>query len=175
MHVDTGDNPPICQKPYTLPLKHYSWVQQEIKTLEHVQESSRKASALGPAQLWWYPRNLLLAKPQDEECVWISEKINKLQPKTQWVDKQMDTQGNLSLIPLPKIDEMYANLCGAKIFTTLDLRSCYYHITLDKESKAKIAFVTPVWQIRVQCSPIWPSASTCVFSTINIHCITGLL
>ena len=34
MHVDTGDNPPICQKPYTLPLKHYSWVQQEIETLE---------------------------------------------------------------------------------------------------------------------------------------------
>ena len=50
MHVDTGDNPPICQKPYTLPLKHYSWVQQEIKTLEHVQESSKRASALGPAQ-----------------------------------------------------------------------------------------------------------------------------
>ena len=35
MHVDTGDSPPICQKPYTLPLKHYSWVQQEIGTLEH--------------------------------------------------------------------------------------------------------------------------------------------
>ena len=34
MHVDTGDNPPICQKLYSLPLKHYSWVQQEIKTLE---------------------------------------------------------------------------------------------------------------------------------------------
>ena len=28
MHVDTGDNsPPPCQKPYTLSLKHYSWVQ----------------------------------------------------------------------------------------------------------------------------------------------------
>ena len=34
MHVDTGDSPPICQKPYTLPFKHYSWVQQEIETLE---------------------------------------------------------------------------------------------------------------------------------------------
>ena len=30
-----------------------------------------------------------------------------------------------------------------KIFTTLDLRSGYYHITLDKESKAKTAFVMP--------------------------------
>ena len=65
-------------------------------------------------------------------------KINELQPKTQRVDKQTDTQGNLSLIPLPKIDEMYANLRGAKIFTTLDLRSGYYHITLDNESKAKL-------------------------------------
>ena len=36
MHVDTGDNPPICQKPYTLPLMHNSWAQQEIKTLECV-------------------------------------------------------------------------------------------------------------------------------------------
>ena len=36
MHVDMGDSPPICQKPYTLLLKHYSWVQQEIETLECV-------------------------------------------------------------------------------------------------------------------------------------------
>ena len=52
-------------------------------------------------------------------------------------------QGNLSLIPLPKIVEMYANLSSAKIFTTLDLRSGYYHIGLDKESKAKTAFIIP--------------------------------
>ena len=32
--IDTGDSPPVCQKPYTLPLKHYSWVQQDIETLE---------------------------------------------------------------------------------------------------------------------------------------------
>ena len=113
-------------------------------------------------------------KPQDGECVWISEKINELQPKTQRVDKQMDTQGNLSLIPLPKIDEMYANLHGAKVFTTLDLRSGYYHIALDNESKAKTAFVTPFGKYEVQCSSLWPSASSCLFSTIDINCIAGL-
>ena len=50
MHVDTGDNPPICQKLYTLPLKHYSWIQQEIETLEHAGVIKKKASALGSAQ-----------------------------------------------------------------------------------------------------------------------------
>ena len=29
-----GLTPHLFQKPYTLPLKHYSWVQQEVKTLE---------------------------------------------------------------------------------------------------------------------------------------------
>ena len=28
MEIDTGDSPPITQKPYTLPLKHAMWVQK---------------------------------------------------------------------------------------------------------------------------------------------------
>ena len=35
MNIDMGDSHPVCQKPYTLPLKHYNWVQQEIETIEH--------------------------------------------------------------------------------------------------------------------------------------------
>ena len=34
MEIDTGNHPPILSKPYTLPLKHYDWVQKEIETLE---------------------------------------------------------------------------------------------------------------------------------------------
>ena len=34
MDIDTGNHPPIASKPYTLPLKHYNWVQREIETLE---------------------------------------------------------------------------------------------------------------------------------------------
>ena len=49
--------------------------------------------------------------------------------------------------PLPKINEMYAVLHGAKIFTTLDLRSGYYHINLDEESKAKNCFHDSIWEI----------------------------
>ena len=34
MEIDTGDSPPITQKPYTLPLKHAAWVQKELEILE---------------------------------------------------------------------------------------------------------------------------------------------
>ena len=35
MDVDTRDSPPVSSRPYTLPLKHYEWVQKEIESLEH--------------------------------------------------------------------------------------------------------------------------------------------
>ena len=38
---------------------------------------------------------------------------------------------------------MYAKLKGAKVFSTIDLRSGYHHIALGKSSRAKTAFVMP--------------------------------
>ena len=52
-------------------------------------------------------------------------------------------RGQISLHPPPKIDKMYAKLKGTKVFSTIDLRSGYYHITLGKDSRAKTAFVMP--------------------------------
>ena len=120
MHVDTGDYPQICQKPYTLPLKHYSWVQQEIKTLEHAGIIKKSISPWASPIVVVPKKSAPGEAPRWRMCVDF-RKINELQPKTKRVDKQTNTQGNLLLIPLPKIYEMYANLCGAKIFTTLDL------------------------------------------------------
>ena len=36
VEIDTGDNLPITQKPYILPLKHTTWVQRELEILEKV-------------------------------------------------------------------------------------------------------------------------------------------
>ena len=103
-HVDTGDNPPICQKPYTLPLKHYSWVQQEIEMLERAGVIKKSISPWA-SPIVVVPKKSAPGEAPRRRSAWISRKINELQPKTQRVDKQTDTQGNLSLIPLPKIDE----------------------------------------------------------------------
>ena len=88
MHVDTGDNPPICQEPYKLPLKHYSWVQQEIETLEHAGAIKKSISP------WASPIVVVPKKSAPGEALgWRMcvdfRKINELQPKPQRVDKQI--------------------------------------------------------------------------------------
>ena len=44
MDIDTGDSPPVCQKPYNLPLKHAEWVKQELEMLEKAGIISRSVS-----------------------------------------------------------------------------------------------------------------------------------
>ena len=44
MDIDTGDSPPSAKKPYTLLLKHYDWVQQEIESLERAGIITRSVS-----------------------------------------------------------------------------------------------------------------------------------
>ena len=65
-------------------------------------------------------------------------RLNKLQPE---VTKADGGKGCISLIPLPKIDELYAKLKGFKVFSSLDLRSGYYHIGLTESAKPKSAFI----------------------------------
>ena len=44
---------------------------------------------------------------------------------------------------MPRVEDIFAKLGKAKFYTTLDLRSGYHHITLDKDSIKKTAFVVP--------------------------------
>ena len=80
MDIDTGDSPPVCQKPYTLPLKHYSWVQQEIKTLQWAGVIKESIS------LWASPIVVVPKKSAPGEslrcrmCIDFS-KLNELQPE----------------------------------------------------------------------------------------------
>ena len=75
--------------------------------------------------------------PRRRMCI-DYRRINKLQPE---VTKADSGKGCISLIPLPKIDELYAKLKGYKFFSSLDLRSGYYHIELTDSAKPKSSFV----------------------------------
>ena len=146
MEIDTGDNLSVAQNPYTLQLKHHEWVRKEIETLEKAGVIERSLSP------WASPVIVVLKKSAPDEpprrrlCI-DYRKINSLQQEVKCTDRGM---GCLSLYPLPKIDEMFAKLKGAKCFSTIDLRSGYYHIGLTRESRAKSAFVVPMgkWEFK---------------------------
>ena len=138
MDIPTGDSPPITQRPYTLALKHEQWVQEEIEILE-------KAGIIAKSVSPWASPIVIVPKktapgelPRRRMCV-DYRMLNKLLPK---VDKaHSKAKGVLTLVPLPKIDEIYAKLEGSTIYSTFDMRSGYYHLELSQESQPKSAFV----------------------------------
>ena len=107
MDIDTGDSPPVCQKPYTLPLKHYSWVQQEIETLEWAGVIKKSISPWA-SPIVVVPKKSAPGEPPRHRMCIDFRKLNELQPEVHHADSE--TGGNISLVPLPKIDEMYGRL-----------------------------------------------------------------
>ena len=150
MDIDTGDSPPVCQETYTLPLKHYNWVQQEIETLECAGVIKKSISPWA-SPIVVVPKKSAPGEPPHRRMCIDFRKLNDLQPEVHCADLQ--TGGNISLVPLPKIYEMYGRLKGAKYFTTLDLRSGYYHIGLSENTKAKTAFITPFGKYQFEVVP----------------------
>ena len=102
MDIDTGDSPLVSSHLYTLPLKHHQWVQEEIETLECAGVITKSMSP------WASPIVVVPKKSQPGEppkkrlCIDFRE-INNLQ---QTVITEGKSKGCLSLVSLPKIDEM---------------------------------------------------------------------
>ena len=124
MDIDTGDHPscppPICQKPYTLALKHYEWVQKEVDQLEQT-EIITKSMSPWASPIVIVPKKSAPDKPPRRHMSIDFQRLNVLQSAVVKVDSK--AKGNLMLDPLPKIDKLYVKLGGAKIFSALDLTS----------------------------------------------------
>ena len=73
MDIDTGDSPLVSSRPYTLPLKHYEWVQREIETLEHAGVITKSMSKWA-SPIVIIPKKSAPREPQREDYVLISEK-----------------------------------------------------------------------------------------------------
>ena len=159
MEINMGDSLPVAQNPYTLPLKHHEWVRKEIETLEKVGIIERSLSP------WASPVIVVPKKSAPDEpprrCLCVDyRKVNSLQQEVKWTDRGT---GCLSLYPLPKMDEMFAKLNGAKCFSTIDLRSGYYHIGLTRESRVKSAFVVPMGKWEFKWTPFGLSQTPAYF------------
>ena len=91
--------------------------------------------------------------------------LNKLLPK---VDKvHLKAKAVLTLVPLPKIDEIYAKLEGSTIYSTFDMRSGYISSRIKSGKSTKI-YLCGRWteggQMGIQEVSFWINSSPSLFS-----------
>ena len=131
----------------------------------HTNSMSKWASpiVIVPKKSWGTPKEKII-------CIDF-RKVNVLQKE---VLTDRNTTGQISIHPLPKINEMYAKLKGAKVFSTIDLRSGYYHIALGKDSRAKTAFVMPFGRYKFLMVPFGLAQAPAYFQLLMNQVLEGL-
>ena len=170
MDIDTGDSPLVSSRPYTLPLKHYEWVQREIESLEWAGVITKSMSKWA-SPIVIVPKKSAFGEPPKRRLCVDFRKVNELQQEVITAGK---TKGQISIYPLLKIDEMYAKLKGAKVFSTIDLRSGYHHIALGKSSRAKTTFVMPFGKYEFLMVPFGLAQAPAYFQLLMNKVLKGL-
>ena len=80
----------------------------------------------------------------------------------------------VSKFPLPKIQELLSKLIHCKYFSSLDVRSGYYHISLMEEAKKKTAFVTADGKYQWNVVPFGFATAVSTFQYLMSKVLTGL-
>ena len=165
MEIETGDSPPITQKPYNLPLKHAKWVQKELAILEKTGVIVRSVSPWA-SPIVVVPKRTAPGEPPKRRLCVDYRAINCLLPPV--------TKGILTLVPLPKIDEIYACLKDSKIYSTFDMHSGYYHMVLSEKSRPKSAFVSVYGKWEFKRCPFGMAQAPAYFQRLVNEVLSGL-
>ena len=104
-------------------MKNYQWVKEEIEKLLTAKV------ICGSRSSWSAPIVVVPKGDGGKQLVINYRALNKVTGKFTW--------------PMPKVEDIFSKLNGAKYFTTLDLRARYHHIPLDNSSIPKTAFNSP--------------------------------
>ena len=138
MDIET-EGPPVASRPYVLSLKHQEFVHKEVAKLAKAGTIHRGLSQYA-SPVVVVPKKAPPDAPIEEKHRMAIDYqcLNDQMPFVKCVES--NTKGAISLIPLPKIDELFARLNGAKIFSTIDIRQGYHHIALSEDAIPKTAF-----------------------------------
>ena len=171
MEIGTGDSLPITQKPYTLPLKHVEWVQKELEILEKAGVIVRSVSPWA-SPIVVVPKRTAPGEPPKRRLCVDYRAINSLLPPVKKAFSK--AKGISTLVPLPKIDEIYACLKDSKIYSTFSMRSGYYPMVLSEESRPKSAFVSAYGKWEFKRCPFGLAQAPAYFQRLVNEVLSGL-
>lgn len=119
-HIDTGDAPPFRQRQYLMSPYMQSHLNTEL-------DKMLKQGVIEPSHGAWSSAVLLVKKKNDEfRFCFDGRKLNSVTKPDRY--------------PLPRVDRILNMLRDAKYMSSIDLRSAFWQIPLDNESKEKTGF-----------------------------------
>ena len=120
--IGTGNSPPVKQRQRRLPYAYRD--EAERQTQDMLAQGVIRSSTCA----WSSP--IILVKKKDGELRFCVDyrKLNLV------------TIGNAH--PLPRIDDILDSLGNSQYFSTLDLRTGYWQLSVDEDDRHKTAFVT---------------------------------
>ena len=133
IEIDTSWERPFHIKVYRMPLRKRQIVDREIDRM-------LEEDIIEPQESPWASPITLVPKPGGEIRFCIDY-------------RRLNSISKRDLYPLPSIDDVFDSMTGAKIFSTLDLRSGYRQIPMDEASKEKTAFICHRGLYQFKCLP----------------------
>ena len=152
--IDTGNNQPIKQAPRRLPYVYRDEATRQVAEMLH-------EDVIRPSTSAWSSPVILVKKKSGELRFCVDyRKLNSV------------TVGHAH--PLPRIDDILDSLGDSKYFTTLDLRSGYWQISVDEHDRHKTAFATPNGLYEFNRMPFGLSTAPATFQRTMDIILSGL-
>lgn len=124
---------PIKQRPYRMSPFKQAVVREQL-------EEMLRAGIVEPSHSAWASTVVLVPKKDGNMRFCVDyRKVNSITESDAY--------------PLPNITEILESLSGASIFSTIDLNSGYWQVTMDPDSKPMTAFITPSWLYQFRVMP----------------------
>ena len=154
LSINTGNNTPIKQRTRPVPFHRLA----EVKDL--VEDMVQNAFARPSNSPWSSP--IVLVKKKDNSTRFCVDyrRVNEITRKDAY--------------PIPRIEETFDLLAGAKYFSCVDLASGYWQVELEEEDKEKTAFSTPFDLYEFNVMPFGLTGAPSMFQRLMECVLKGL-
>jgi transposase InsO family protein len=154
LEIKTGDAAPVHRRPYRTPLAKRKIVENEIREMLDLGVIRPSSSP------WAAPLLLVPKKDQTWRCCVDYRALNEV--------TQMDRH------PLPLIQDIFDQLGGATVFSTIDLKAGYWQLPVAEDSIPKTAFVCHMGQYEFTREPMGICCGPPVYQREMQRALAGL-
>ena len=121
--IDTGDAHPISCVPYRVSATERRIIMEKIAEM-------LKQGIIRPSFSPWAAPVVLVKKKSGEYRFCVDY-------------RRLNSVTKRDVYPLPRMDDVFDRLAGAKFFSSLDLKSGYWQVPVAEADRSKTAFITP--------------------------------